>query len=220
MKFQEQTRFRSLSLLLAVQCLIIFGIGPMMAFGLDISTSFIGALLLILIVIVIIESNEIKPIIAAVAALLFNLIPVLFLFHNKSTIIAIWADAIGSVISIIALSIVVSRLVFSPGKIDQHRIVGAIVLYLNAALLFEGIYRLIAQLYPNSFNGLNYSRQGLESFVDLMYFSMTTLTTVGYGDISPLHPVARSIANLEALVGQLYPAIILARIMTLYKSDY
>jgi hypothetical protein len=49
-----------------------------------------------------------------------------------------------------------------------------------------------------------------------MYFSVSTLTTVGYGDIAPLNPIARSLANLEALIGQLYPAIIVARIVTLY----
>jgi hypothetical protein len=56
----------------------------------------------------------------------------------------------------------------------------------------------------------------LKSPGDLMYFSMSTLTTVGYGDIAPVNPIARSLANLEALIGQLYPAIIVARIVTLY----
>ena len=51
-----------------------------------------------------------------------------------------------------------------------------------------------------------------------MYFSMATLTTVGYGDIAPVHPVARSLANMEGLFGQLYPAIILARVMGLYQT--
>ena len=49
----------------------------------------------------------------------------------------------------------------------------------------------------------------------LLYFSFTTLTTVGYGDIVPVHPFARSLANLEAIMGQLYPATLLARVVTL-----
>ena len=50
---------------------------------------------------------------------------------------------------------------------------------------------------------------------DFVYFSFVTLTTVGYGDVTPVHPVARSLAVAEALIGQLYPAILLARLVSL-----
>jgi hypothetical protein len=49
----------------------------------------------------------------------------------------------------------------------------------------------------------------------LIYFSFVTLTTVGYGDMAPIHPLTRSLATLEALVGQLYPAILIARLVSL-----
>lgn len=52
-------------------------------------------------------------------------------------------------------------------------------------------------------------------FIDVLYFTVVSLTTVGYGDITPVHPVARSLAVLEALTGQLYPAILLARLVSL-----
>ena len=51
-----------------------------------------------------------------------------------------------------------------------------------------------------------------------MYFSFVTLTTVGYGDISPVARAARSLAMLEALIGQLYPAVILARLVSLPRD--
>ena len=50
---------------------------------------------------------------------------------------------------------------------------------------------------------------------NLIYFSFVTLTTTGYGDVFPLHPIARSLCNLEAVIGQLYPATLLARLVTL-----
>jgi len=50
---------------------------------------------------------------------------------------------------------------------------------------------------------------------DFIYFSFVTLTTVGYGDVTPVHPVARSLAVAEALTGQLYPAILIGRLVTL-----
>jgi hypothetical protein len=49
----------------------------------------------------------------------------------------------------------------------------------------------------------------------LLYFSFTTLTTAGFGDITPLHPLARNLANLESVIGQLYPATLLARLVSL-----
>jgi hypothetical protein len=53
----------------------------------------------------------------------------------------------------------------------------------------------------------------------LIHFSFVTLTTTGYGDISPVHPYARSLASIEAIIGQLYPAILLARLVTLELED-
>jgi len=88
---------------------------------------------------------------------------------------------------------------------------GAIVVYLLTALLFALLYHIIFLLQGQSaFSGLsNYERS------EFMYFSLTTLTTVGYGDITPVNQFARSLANLEALNGQLYPAILIARLVSL-----
>jgi hypothetical protein len=54
---------------------------------------------------------------------------------------------------------------------------------------------------------------------DLLYFSYTTLTTLGYGDILPVNTWARTLANLEAITGLMYPAIFIARLVSLYSSD-
>jgi Ion channel len=53
----------------------------------------------------------------------------------------------------------------------------------------------------------------------LIYFSFVTLTTTGYGDVFPLHPIGRSLCNLEAVIGQLYPATLLARLVTLEMAQ-
>ncbi|HEX9328908.1 MAG TPA: ion channel [Reyranella sp.] len=117
---------------------------------------------------------------------------------------------------LIALVIIwtVARAVFEPGRITYHRVVGAILLYLTIGLVFVALYSLVGAASPNAFNGLTVTAQvSLPS--DLIYFSFTTLTTVGYGDIVPVHPVARSLSNVEAIVGQLYPATLLARLVSL-----
>jgi hypothetical protein len=50
----------------------------------------------------------------------------------------------------------------------------------------------------------------------MLYFSFTTLTSTGFGDILPLHPIARSLTNLESVLGQLYLTILLARLVTMH----
>ena len=95
-----------------------------------------------------------------------------------------------------------------------HRIQGAIAFYLLIAVIFAYFFLLLVTLVPDAFNK---SIALTDSFgaTRLLYFSFATITTTGYGDIAPVHPPARSLANLEAVIGQLFPATLLARIVTL-----
>jgi hypothetical protein len=68
---------------------------------------------------------------------------------------------------------------------------------------------------PTAFSGLQPLQDNLAVASNLIYFSFVTLTSVGYGDIVPVHPVARSLTNVEQVIGQLYPATLLARLVTL-----
>ena len=109
---------------------------------------------------------------------------------------------------------VVASAVFEPGRITYHRVVGAILLYLTIGLVFVALYTMLGAWVPNAFNGLTVAaRVSIPS--DLVYFSFTTLTTLGYGDIMPVHPIARSLTNIEAIIGQVYPATLLARLVSL-----
>jgi ion channel len=105
--------------------------------------------------------------------------------------------------------------VFAPGQVTFHRIIGAILLYLNIGLIFVALFSFVALLIPNAFAGFAPLQDNLAVVSNLIYFSFVTLTSVGYGDIVPLHPYARSLANIEAIIGQLYPATLLARLVTL-----
>ena len=107
---------------------------------------------------------------------------------------------------------------FGPGRVTLHRIQGAIVLYLNCALLFFTIYRLIIRLDPDAFVGVSQAADENGAGSGLLYFSFSTLTTAGFGDVRPLHPMARNMANLEAVIGQLYPATLLARLVTSWRA--
>ena len=112
------------------------------------------------------------------------------------------------------LGFVVARQVFERGQVTYHRILGAILLYMLIAMAFVSLFMLVGLLVPDAFSGLTLEdNQRMSS--SLIYFSFATLTTTGYGDIVPVHPVARSLCNLEAVIGQLYPATLLARLVSL-----
>jgi hypothetical protein len=108
----------------------------------------------------------------------------------------------------------VARAVFSPGRVTYHRIIGAILVYLSVALTFVALYSIVGLLVPDAFSGMSFEdNPALASKV--IYFSFVTLTSTGYGDVFPVHPVARSLCNLETIIGQLYPATLLARLVSL-----
>jgi hypothetical protein len=122
----------------------------------------------------------------------------------------------GSLVAfMVALGWVVWSAVFGPGQVTHHRIQGAVVLYLSIALSFAALYEILLALSPGSISGIalrgGYPILGRA----LVYYSLTTLTSTGYGDLLPIHPLARSLSNLEAVIGQLFPATLLARIVTL-----
>jgi Ion channel len=117
-----------------------------------------------------------------------------------------------------ALAYVVARAVFAPGRVTYHRITGAVLLYLTIGQIFVGLYGMVDLVVPHSLSGVSVA-EAPKLLSDLIYFSFSTLTTVGYGDIVPVHPIARSLSSVEAIIGQLYPATLLARLVTLELED-
>jgi hypothetical protein len=138
-----------------------------------------------------------------------------FVREEHPSVLTEMLSAGGRLLALTALSWVTAQAVFGPGRVTSHRIQGAVVLYLNFGLFFFVLYRLLDTLTAHSFAGL--PQGGIEhgSGAALLYFSFATLTTTGYGDVTPLHPLARNLANLEAIIGQLYPATLLARLVSL-----
>ena len=103
----------------------------------------------------------------------------------------------------------------APGEITGHRVLSAVALYLNFGLLFATAYRLVWDLVPGALSGIPAGIPSWKAYGSMLYFSLVTLTSVGYGDIVPVHPFARTLSNIEAIIGQLYPATLLARLITL-----
>jgi hypothetical protein len=119
-----------------------------------------------------------------------------------------------TLVSFLAAAVVAQ--VFGPGPVSAHRIRGAIVVYLLIGALFGFLYFIVVSLDPGAIR-LVIERDAADTEAlrrELGYFSLVTLTTVGYGDITPVSPLARTLATLEAITGQLYIAITLARLVS------
>jgi Ion channel len=128
--------------------------------------------------------------------------------YNLHLLAAAW------LIIAVTLGIVVARAVFGGGRITYHRIVGAILLYLLIAVAFATLFAFVGLSIPDAFKGIAFEDDAALAS-SLFYLSFVTLTSTGYGDIVPVHSVARSLCNIESIIGQLYPATILARLVTL-----
>ena len=96
---------------------------------------------------------------------------------------------------------------------------GGVVLYLNIGLTFAVVYALLSHVSPDAFVLPSPAPERPLHPSYFAYFSFVTLTTVGYGDTVPVEAIAKSLATLEAALGQLYPAIILARLVSIEVSQ-
>ena|SRR5580765_33209 len=124
--------------------------------------------------------------------------------------LAVWRE-ISTLATLVVLCGVVLALVVRRGPITARRIQGAIAVYLLLGFIWAEAYELVALWHPGAFTGTVHGSGSLP----WTYYSFVTLTTMGYGDIMPVHPLARAAAVLEALTGQLYLAIMLARLVSL-----
>jgi hypothetical protein len=134
-----------------------------------------------------------------------------FALPSRATAVISGALAVGGVL---ALTVLLLVKVLGEGRVTWHRINGAIAVHLLVAVLFAIAYGVLAGLEDGAFT-IGSGERPEAGWGGFLYFSLVTLTTVGYGDITAVHPMARSLATLEALVGQLYPAILIARLVSL-----
>lgn len=99
-------------------------------------------------------------------------------------------------------------------SVTTNHIIGSICIYLLLGLAWAVIYLLVLEFFPSSFTGLE-AKPWLSNLFNALYFSFITLTTVGYGDISPTVPVAQFFVFFEAIVGSFYLAIMVASLVSI-----
>jgi len=109
------------------------------------------------------------------------------------------------------------RQVLLTEDIDLNRLVGAVCAYLLMGFMFGLIHILVAWLLPGSYKGIGppvVEDQG----VQYIYYSFVTLTTLGYGDVTPVRPLAEAVAYIEAVIGVFYIAILVGTLIGLMLS--
>jgi hypothetical protein len=105
-----------------------------------------------------------------------------------------------------------------PGPVTRGRIYGLVNLYILLGLFYFAIFNFVETVQPGSFQETGLPASVGVSRHSLLYLSLVTLTTLGYGDILPVSQPARTMAALEAVTGVLYIAITVARLVAAYAS--
>ena len=215
---RELWRDRSLTALLVVQITVIFGLVPATAAGLPFPPVLAVLLLLAVTSLTIVVAQARWTLVAGIAILVPNLAIALFQAYHGG-VRADVARNVSTLATSMVLSAVVGLAVFRPGHFTGHRIRGAVVLYLNLGLSFAFVHRVVAELVPAAYANVPGPDQVAAFRAAFDYYSFVTLTSIGYGDIVPVHPLARSLATLEAAAGQLLPTLLIGRVLSLALMD-
>lgn len=120
-------------------------------------------------------------------------------------------------LNIMAFIYINMKLLFRNKEFNFYRVIGAINVYLLIALWGAFMFEIIHLLFDSSIETGEILSGGHEDFSEYIYFSITSITTVGYGDIVPVHPAARMLATFLSATGMLFPAVIIARLVSLVK---
>ena len=138
--------------------------------------------------------------------------------HTLLTSTGLFVTAIGCLFALGVLCIVlgVGWLFVSP-RITVQSLLAGMSMYLLLAITFGTLHIGFYAMEPGWYHGVSPGRRSAE-VAELMYFSIGTLTSVAYGDILPTHPISRLLCNIEAVVGQMYVAVLVAMLVSGYAA--
>jgi hypothetical protein len=180
-----------MSRVLGASSLLAVGVWSLRGAGHLYSAGMLAAITgIVLVILSIVRDSDMLHVIALLA---------MFVFLLLATINAFRQIAVGNAISL-------------------NRIVGAVCVYLLLGVMWSIAYNVLEYLQPDSFKGLTELVSPTWN-PDWIYFSFVTITTLGYGDITPLTQTARSLTVAEAIVGQFYIAVLVAGLVSAYISS-
>ena len=192
--------------------ILVFFIGPVaFDYGLLSIVNLEILFLVILIFSIFLHQHDSKLFKVTVASLIIILINILFFDNNQSV------SQYFLKILIVSITIVeLFREIFKTKIIDSHIISSAISIYVLVGIFWYLLFMFLLMIDPDSFDIRNFNPEMVS--IDMIYFSFTTLTTLGYGDITPLSYTAKMWSITEAMMGVMFLAVMISRVVSLFGS--
>ena len=197
---------------LLASILLVFFIGPVaFDYGLLSIVNLEILFLVILIFSIFLHQHVSKLFKVTVASLIIILINILFFDNNQSV------SQYFLKILIVSITIVeLFREIFKTKIIDSHIISSAISIYVLVGIFWYLLFMFLLMIDPDSFDIRNFNPEMVS--IDMIYFSFTTLTTLGYGDITPVSYTAKMWSITEAMMGVMFLAVMISRVVSLFGS--
>ena len=197
---------------LLASIILVFFIGPVaFDYGLLSIVNLEILFLFILIFSIFLHQHDSKLFKVTVASLIIILINILFFDNNQSV------SQYFLKILIVSITIVeLFREIFKTKIIDSHIISSAISIYVLVGIFWYLLFMFLLMIDPDSFDIRNFNPEMVS--IDMIYFSFTTLTTLGYGDITPLSYTAKMWSITEAMMGVMFLAVMISRVVSLFGS--
>ena len=197
---------------LLASIILVFFIGPVaFDYGLLSIVNLEILFLVILIFSIFLHQHDSKLFKVTVASLIIILINILFFDNNQSV------SQYFLKILIVSITIVeLFREIFKTKIIDSHIISSAISIYVLVGIFWYLLFMFLLMIDPDSFHIRNFNPEMVS--IDMIYFSFTTLTTLGYGDITPLSYTAKMWSITEAMMGVMFLAVMISRVVSLFGS--
>ena len=197
---------------LLASIILVFFIGPVaFDYGLLSIVNLEILFLVILIFSIFLHQHDSKLFKVTVASLIIILINILFFDNNQSV------SQYFLKILIVSITIVeLFREIFKTKIIDSHIISSAISIYVLVGIFWYLLFMFLLMIDPDSFDIRNFNPEMVS--IDMIYFSFTTLTTLGYGDIIPVSYTAKMWSITEAMMGVMFLAVMISRVVSLFGS--
>ena len=191
---------------------LVFFIGPVaFDYGLLSIVNLEILFLLILIFSIFLHQHDTKLFKVTVVSLIIILINILFFDNNQSV------SQYFLKILIVSITIVeLFKEIFKTKIIDSYIISSAISIYVLVGIFWYLLFMFLLMIDPDSFHIRNFNPEMVS--IDMIYFSFTTLTTLGYGDITPLSYTAKMWSITEAMMGVMFLAVMISRVVSLFGS--